>query len=228
MQNLSSCSKFWRSRLCALTSRPSRPDRPTRRSVWFRFATRRSRFRHSKNSAPSPEALGDVDALLAKLDQLIAKKRDLKQAAMQQLLSGQTRLAGFDKPGIERAIGEVAEIVSGATPRTSVAEYWGGAIPWCTPTDITATAAKLFTETERSFTPAGLAAVRRACCLRVPCCCAPVRRLAKSRLLRCLSVRTRGSSHWSAAPVNTQRVPVLPVADDEVADVGQGVGVYIP
>jgi type I restriction enzyme S subunit len=39
--------------------------------------------------------LSDVDALLAKLDQFIAKKRDLKQAAMQQLLTGQTRLPGF-------------------------------------------------------------------------------------------------------------------------------------
>ncbi len=40
-------------------------------------------------------ALGDVDALLGALTQLIAKKRDLKQAAMQQLLTGQTRLPGF-------------------------------------------------------------------------------------------------------------------------------------
>ncbi len=40
-------------------------------------------------------ALSDVDALLGALDQLIAKKRDLKQAAMQQLLTGQTRLPGF-------------------------------------------------------------------------------------------------------------------------------------
>ena len=41
------------------------------------------------------ETLSDVDALLGALDQLIAKKRDLKQAAMQQLLTGQTRLPGF-------------------------------------------------------------------------------------------------------------------------------------
>jgi type I restriction enzyme S subunit len=41
------------------------------------------------------EALGDVDALLGSLDRLIAKKRDLKQAAMQQLLTGKTRLPGF-------------------------------------------------------------------------------------------------------------------------------------
>ena len=39
-------------------------------------------------------ALSDVDALLAGLDRLIAKKRDLKQAAMQQLLTGHTRLPG--------------------------------------------------------------------------------------------------------------------------------------
>jgi type I restriction enzyme S subunit len=41
------------------------------------------------------EALSDVDGLLGGLDRLIAKKRDLKQAAMQQLLTGQTRLPGF-------------------------------------------------------------------------------------------------------------------------------------
>ena len=50
---------------------------------------------------PPPEqraiaaALSDVDALLGSLDRLIAKKRDLKQAAMQQLLTGKRRLLGF-------------------------------------------------------------------------------------------------------------------------------------
>jgi len=39
--------------------------------------------------------LSDIDALLEGLNQLIAKKRDLKQAAMQQLLTGETRLPGF-------------------------------------------------------------------------------------------------------------------------------------
>lgn len=40
-------------------------------------------------------ALSEMDALLSGLDQLITKKRDLKQAAMQQLLTGKTRLPGF-------------------------------------------------------------------------------------------------------------------------------------
>ena len=40
-------------------------------------------------------ALSDVDALLSGLNSLIAKKQNLKQAAIQQLLTGQTRLPGF-------------------------------------------------------------------------------------------------------------------------------------
>ena len=40
-------------------------------------------------------ALSDVDALLDGLNRLIAKRRDIKQAAMQQLLTGQIRLPGF-------------------------------------------------------------------------------------------------------------------------------------
>ena len=45
------------------------------------------------------EVLGDVDALLGSLEKLIAKKRDLKQAAMQQLLTGKKRLPGFGNEG---------------------------------------------------------------------------------------------------------------------------------
>lgn len=39
--------------------------------------------------------LSDADALIAGLDRLIAKKRDIKQAAMQELLTGKKRLPGF-------------------------------------------------------------------------------------------------------------------------------------
>ncbi len=41
-------------------------------------------------------ALSDIDALITSLDKLIAKKRDIKQATMQQLLTGKTRLPGFN------------------------------------------------------------------------------------------------------------------------------------
>ena len=55
-------------------------------------------------------ALSDVDALLGALERLIAKKRDLKQAAMQQLLTGQTRLQGFHGEWEVKRLGEVVEI----------------------------------------------------------------------------------------------------------------------
>ena len=51
-------------------------------------------------------ALSDIDALLEELDQLIAKKRNLKQAAMHQLLTGQTRLPGFDAEWDVRRLGD--------------------------------------------------------------------------------------------------------------------------
>ena len=60
------------------------------------------------------EALGDVDALLGALDRLIAKKRDLKQAAMQQLLTGQTRLPGFQGAWEVKRLGDVAHIKTGS------------------------------------------------------------------------------------------------------------------
>ncbi|MCW5678331.1 MAG: restriction endonuclease subunit S, partial [Xanthobacteraceae bacterium] len=59
------------------------------------------------------EALSDADALIASLDALIAKKRDLKQAAMQQLLTGKTRLPGFEGEWEDKSLGEIGEI-SGA------------------------------------------------------------------------------------------------------------------
>jgi type I restriction enzyme S subunit len=59
------------------------------------------------------EALGDVDALLGGLDRLIAKKRDLTQAAMQQLLTGQTRLADFVEKWETKTLGSFLEIKKG-------------------------------------------------------------------------------------------------------------------
>jgi type I restriction enzyme S subunit len=58
-------------------------------------------------------ALSDVDALIASLDQLIAKKRDLKQAAMQQLLTGQTRLPGFKGKWEVKTLGELFDFSGG-------------------------------------------------------------------------------------------------------------------
>ena len=59
-------------------------------------------------------ALSDVDALLTQLDRLIAKKRDIKQAAMQQLLTGKTRLPGFDGEWKAKRLGDLGEFLKGS------------------------------------------------------------------------------------------------------------------
>jgi type I restriction enzyme, S subunit len=61
------------------------------------------------------EALGDVDALLGSLEKLIAKKRDLKQAAMQQLLTGKKRLPGFSGEWVETTLGQIGDCIIGLT-----------------------------------------------------------------------------------------------------------------
>jgi type I restriction enzyme S subunit len=68
---------------------------------------------------PPPEqnaiaaALSDADALITSLDALIAKKRDLKEAATQQLLSGKTRLPGFKGEWEVKQLGDIAHIKTG-------------------------------------------------------------------------------------------------------------------
>ena len=100
------------------------------------------------------EALSDVDALLGALDRLIAKKRDLKQAAMQRLLTGQTRLPGFHGEWEVKRLGDVADMSSGGTPLSLVAAYYDGDIPWVSIADMTK-GGKIIEGTERNLTALG-------------------------------------------------------------------------
>jgi len=102
------------------------------------------------------EALSDVDGLLGGLDRLIAKKRDLKQAAMQQLLTGQTRLPGFHGEWEVKRLGELAEMGSGGTPTTSVPAFYDGDIPWVSISDMTKEG-KIIVATDRNLSRAGFA-----------------------------------------------------------------------
>ncbi len=58
------------------------------------------------------EVLSDVDGLIGALDALIAKKRAIKQAAMQQLLTGRIRLPGFSGEWETNQIGDVVSLCS--------------------------------------------------------------------------------------------------------------------
>jgi len=72
--------------------------------------------------------LRDVDALLGALEKLIAKKRDLKQAAMQQLLNGQTRLPGFTGEWEVKRLGDLSHIKTGS--RNNEDKVDGGQYPF--------------------------------------------------------------------------------------------------
>ena len=55
------------------------------------------------------EALSDADALIESLEQLLAKKRQLKQAAMQELITGKKRLPGFSGEWEMKRLGDVTD-----------------------------------------------------------------------------------------------------------------------
>ena len=74
------------------------------------------------------EALSDVDGLLAALEALIAKKRAAKQAAMQQLLTGRSRLPGFSGTWEPKRLGDVAHIKTGS--RNNQDKVDGGQYPF--------------------------------------------------------------------------------------------------
>jgi type I restriction enzyme S subunit len=73
-------------------------------------------------------ALSGVDALIAGLERLIAKKRDIKQATMQQLLTGQTRLPGFSGEWRDCSLGQIAHIKTGS--RNNEDKIEDGAYPF--------------------------------------------------------------------------------------------------
>lgn len=51
---------------------------------------------------------------------------------------------------------QCCEVVSGATPKTNVDEYWGGSIHWITPADLGKLVDKWVTNTPRTLTESGL------------------------------------------------------------------------
>jgi type I restriction enzyme S subunit len=59
------------------------------------------------------EALSETDALIESLEQLLVKKRHLKQGAMQELLTGKKRLPGFSGDWKVDAVERTGEVLAG-------------------------------------------------------------------------------------------------------------------
>ncbi len=82
-------------------------------------------------------ALSDADALIESLSLLLAKKRQIKHGAVQELLTGKKRLPGFNADWVTRRLDQLADIRNGGTPSTAQEHFWNGDVLWCTPSDIT-------------------------------------------------------------------------------------------
>lgn len=119
------------------------------------------------------KALSDVDELIVSLEKLIAKKRDIKTAAMQQLLTGKKRLPGFGKgKGYKKTelgeipedwdvmgIGQVATVTRGASPRPIDSPIWfdsNSTVGWLRISDVTKTNKYLY-ETTQNLSEKGIA-----------------------------------------------------------------------
>lgn len=100
-------------------------------------------FKNVHIPLPKPEeqrqiaaALSDVDGLIEALSQLIAKKRDMKTAAMQQLLTGKKRLPGFDGEWEELTLGDVCSEINDGTHHTPT--YVPEGVPFYSVENVTA------------------------------------------------------------------------------------------
>lgn len=116
-----------------------------------RFKLNKATLKQLPCVIPSPaeqarisDVIYDIDTSIVSLEKLIAKKRDIKTATMQQLLTGKKRLPGFGegKGYKQTELGEIPEDwdikkvkdftdgTAGGTPSTQVSSYWGGDILW--------------------------------------------------------------------------------------------------
>lgn len=98
------------------------------------------------------EALSDADALIESQEQLLAKKRHLKQATMQELLTGKTRLPGFSGAWGVKRLRELADIQRGASPRPIDSPIWfddKSAVGWVRISDVTKSGMYLLDTTQR-------------------------------------------------------------------------------
>ncbi|MEV5489659.1 restriction endonuclease subunit S [Streptomyces bobili] len=96
-----------------------------------------------------------IVGVLGALDDKIAVNDRVADAALELAdaqFAGAVQGLAFG-PG---TFGSTATVAGGGTPSTKTEKYWGGGIPWTTPTDVTALSAPYLFETGRTVTGEGL------------------------------------------------------------------------
>ncbi len=114
-----------------------------------RFAIKDKDFVQMPIPLPNLEEQSKIARFLENVDNLIAANqrkldllKELKQGYLQKLFPQngskfpQLRFAGFADAWEPRKLGDVANIVGGGTPSTSILEYWNGNIDWYAPAEI--------------------------------------------------------------------------------------------
>jgi len=83
-----------------------------------------------------------LDNIIAATQRQITLLKQLKAAYLQQMFpqAGErvprVRFGGFSGDWEEMKLGEIADIIGGGTPDTSITEYWSGEIDWYSPVEI--------------------------------------------------------------------------------------------
>lgn len=86
------------------------------------------------------KALSDADAFIESLEQLLAKKRDIKHGVMQELLTGKKRLPSFNDEWAIHRLDQMASIQRGASPRPIDDPVWfddNSPVGWVRISDVT-------------------------------------------------------------------------------------------
>lgn len=95
-----------------------------------------------------------IAEVLGALDDKIAANRKVI-ASISELIDARFRAA--EKHPSDETFADVADVGGGGTPKTKVPEFWGGDLPWATPTDVTGLSGRWLSATSRTITDLGLA-----------------------------------------------------------------------
>lgn len=107
------------------------------------------------NLPPLPEQkrivdfISSVDSYIEALQQQLESAKRSRNAVLHALLT-----AGGDD-WVEKSLGEIAEVIGGGTPSTTIGEYWEGDIVWLTPTEISSQDGKVVSDSIRKITDLG-------------------------------------------------------------------------
>jgi len=89
----------------------------------------------------------------------IASAAELRQSHLRRLVEAQFHRCIASAALVKHRLGEIAEVVGGSTPKSGVASYWDGDIPWITPADLSRRSEVVVNSTSRTISDEGLKSI---------------------------------------------------------------------